>query len=107
MLKFPVHIQELDQLPAEKSEALVKACAESPEYTRRTRRVRIISFIVYAILVIVPPWLVQRPFAKGQTQLTIYTGLALVGLAVVLIVVPLYFYPRILRQLIRERLRDA
>ncbi len=106
MLKFPVHIQELDQLPTEKSEALLKECMESSEFARRTRRVRIVSFVGYAILLIAPPCLVQGPVAKSQTQAFIYIALALVGLAIVMIAVPLYFHPRILRRLIREKLRN-
>jgi len=107
MLKFEFHIPELDQLPAEKSEAVLKGCLESAEFSRRTRRVRIISFGVYAILVLAPPWLVRGPLAKTQTQGVIYTVLAFLGLLVVLIVVPFYMHPRILRRLIKERLRDV
>jgi len=107
MLKFEFHIPELDQLPAEKSEAVLKGCLESAEFSRRTRRVRIISFGVYAILVLAPPWLVHGPLAKTQTQGVIYTVLAFLGLLVVLIVVLFYMHPRILRRLIKERLRDV
>ena len=107
MLEFPIQIPELDQVPADKREALLKECLESPEFARRTRRLRIISFIVYTTLLIAPPWFVKGPFAKSQTQTNIYIALAFVGLAVVLIVVPFYFHPRILRRMIRKRLRDA
>ena len=107
MLKFPVQIPELEQLPAEKSEAVLKECLESSEFARRTRRARLISFVVYAALLLAPPWFISRPFAKTQTQGIIFTALALLGLVVVMVVVPFFTHPRILRRLIRERLHDA
>ena len=107
MFKFPVKIPELDQLPPGKSEAVLKECLESREFSRRTRRVRIVSFIVYAVLLLAPAWLVSGPLAKTQTQAILYTALAVLGLVIALLVVPFYTHPKILRRLIRERLRSA
>jgi len=107
MLKIPVHIPELNQLPVEKREPVLKACLESGEFVRRVWRSRIVSFIVYLVLLIGPPWLVRGPLAKDETQGYIYTALAILGIIAVVFVVPFYTEPRILRRLIRERLRDA
>ncbi len=107
MLKFPVQIPELDRLPAEKREQLLKACLDSPAFKRRVWRVRALAFVVWLALVIGPPWLVDGPLAKNDTQAVIYTVLAFLGLGVVVFVVPFFADPRILRRVIRERLPDA
>jgi len=107
MLKFAVQIPELDQLPAEKSGALLKECLDSPEFARRTRRVRLISFAVWLVLVLAPPLLLSKPLAKTTTQTVVFVALALLGLAVVEFVVPLFTHPRILRRLIKEKMREA
>ena len=106
MLKFAVQIPELDQLPAERSQAVLKECLESPEFARRTRRARFVSFVIYVVLLLAPPWFMSRPLAKTQTQGIVLTALALLGLVVATIVVPFFTHPRILRRLIRERLRN-
>jgi hypothetical protein len=107
MLNFEVQIPELHQLPAEKSGALLKECLDSPEFGRRTRRARFLSYIVWLVLVLAPPLFLRKPLAETTMQTVVFVALALLGLAVVAFVVPFFTHPRILRRLIRERMRDA